>query len=216
MTITQRKFKPNCFKVMSALCLLLCPIFYIFSYLNNKETIQDKGNKYSFIFLGLFVVVQSLLIFCMKTAFKKFYYYVDVLEFIGYIGIFILVVTPLILVILYAIFYSELGSNNPVGNNLFLVLGKAILSSCVCDLSFAFILKYFSLKIAAKLFIVNFSIIYLIFKIVTGNNIRQDYFFLTGFILGVIILILLMVNIYMKNAKKQISEINERRMKTTL
>ena len=187
------------------------------SYIKINNLKIDHNYIYSIIFLGSFTICQSALIYFMNKVFKKYFYYVDVLEFVGYMGIYITIIVPLILVILYAIFYSELIQNNPSGNLLFFILGKAFISTCICDVSLAYILKYFSLKITSKLLVINLSLIYLIFYIVTRKDkIFNDYYFIIGQSVNIIIIALLMRDIYKKNLKREVYEINKQKVKASL
>ncbi len=204
-------------KVFSILSILIASILFMISFIKNNDITFDKNYIYSTIFLTVFVLCQSLLIFLVKKIFKKYFYYVDVLEFFGYVGIYIAGIVPLILIILYATFYSDLIKNNPTGGALFVVLGKAFFSTCICDLSFAYILKYFTLKITCKLMVINLSIIYFIFYIVTSekDTIWKDYYFIAGEIFNLIIICLLFYDIYKKNIKRQVYEVKKQRMKVS-
>jgi drug/metabolite transporter (DMT)-like permease len=152
----------------------------------------------------------------MKKVFKKYFYYVEVLEFVGYMGIYILAVVPFILVIIYFTFDRELINDNPSGNSLFSVIGKAFFSTCICDLCLFYILKYFSLKITCKLMIINLSIIYLIFYLATGKRILSNYYFLIGQIFSVILLFLLFKNVYEKNLKREVFEMNKIKLSASI
>lgn len=204
-------------KVFSILCMLGASSLYMISFIINNKVEFNHDYIFSTIFLGCFVICQSMLIYFVKKIFKNYFYYVDILEFVGYMGLYIVVIVPLALVILYYIFYTELIKNNPSGNPLFFVIGKAFISTCVCDLSFFYVIKYFSLKISCKLVVINFSIIYLIFYIVTGREkILQDYYFLSGQAINLIIIILLIVNIVKKNLKREIYEVKKQKIRTSL
>ena len=211
-----QRIKCTKLKFFSVLCMTTTSFLFIISFIKNCDVEINKDYISSTIFLGLFTICQSCLIFFMKKVFKNYFYYVDVLEFIGYIGIYIVALVPLILVILYAIFYSELSENNPRGSDLFLVLGKAFCSSCICDLSLVYILKYFALKITCKIFIINAGIIYLIFCIVTDYKMKDDFYFISGLILTGIIICLLMNDIYKKNIKRQVYEVNKQKIRASL
>ena len=216
-TIDHKKRKCDIFKILNLICIIIIALVFMISYIRNNNLNFDNNYIYSIIFLGAFALCQSALIYFMNKVFKKYYYYVDVLEFVGYMGIYITVIVPLVLVILYAIFYSELIQNNPSGNLLFFILGKAFFSTCICDLSLAYILKYFSLKITFKLLVINLSLIYLIFYLVTGRDkIFNDYYFLVGQIINVVIIVLLMRDIYKKNLKREVYEINKQKVKASL
>ena len=207
----------NIFKVISIICILTISFLFMVSFIKNNDISLDSNFIYSIIFLGIFALIQSVFIFFLKKVFKKYFYYVDVLEFVGYMGIYIMVIVPLILVILYALFYSELINNNPSGNILFYLLGKAFVSTCICDLTLAYILKYFCLKITCKLMVINLSIIYFIFYIVTApNKMINDYYFLIGQILNLVIIGLLIRDIYKKNIKREIYEINKQKIRASL
>jgi hypothetical protein len=216
--IFNRNMKCKAFKIFSIFCMLIPSFLYMASFMkNNNIEYDDKNFIYSTIFLGCFAICQSMLIYFVKKVFKKYFYYVDVLEFVGYIGFYIFVIVPLILVILYCIFYSELINNNPSGNPLFFVIGKAFLSTCVCDLSLFYILKYFALKITCKLLVINISIIYWIFYRVTGRNkMYDDYYFLVGQGINLIVIILLIVDIYKKNIKREVYEVKKQKIKASL
>lgn len=134
----------------------------------------------------------------------------------GYVGIYIIGLVPLILIILYAIFYSELINNNPSGIELFYVIGKAFFSTFVCDLSLIYILKYFTLKVTCKIMIINFSAIYLIFSLVTGKEILKDYYFLGGQAINLLIIFLLLQDIYKKNLKREVYEVKKQRLRASL
>lgn len=212
-----KKIKCSIIKVFSILCMLFASFLFMISFIKSCEITLDKNYIKSTIFLGLFAVCQGTFIYFVKKVFKKYFYYVDVLEFVGYTGFYITVFIPIVLIILYAIFYSELYENNPSGKDLFFVLGKAFCSTCVCDLSLFFIIKYFSLKIICKLMLINLGIIYLIFYMITGkDDITGDYYFLAGQILTLIIIILLFQNIYKKNMKREIYEAKKQRMRASL
>lgn len=215
--IIDRNIKCNKIKIISLICMIVTSFLYIISFIKNSNVELDSNYLYSIIFLGIFAICQSMLIYFMKKVFKKYFYYVDVLEFVGYIGIYIVGIVPLILVILYCIFYSELINNNPSGKALFYIIGKAFISTCVCDLSLAYIIKYFALKITCKLMVINISIIYLIFYIVTGKDkMFKDYYFLVGQVLNLIIIFLLFFNIYQKNLKREVYEIKKQRIRASL
>ena len=215
--LVDKKLKCSAMKVFSILCMLFASFLFLISYIKNCEITLDNNYIKSTIFLGLFAIFQGGFIYFIKKVFKKYFYYVDVLEFVGYTGFYITVFIPIVLVILYAIFYSELVDNNPNGNELFFVMGKAFFSTCVCDLSLIFILKYFSLKIICKLMLINFAIIYLIFYMVTGrDDIKGDYYFIAGQILTLITIILLFQNIYKKNIKREIYEAKKQRIRASL
>ena len=212
-----KKMKCNLNKILSYICILGSSIVYMISFLKNDDIKFDKNYAFSTLFLVIFVVCQSTLIYFVKKVFKKYFYYVDVLEFVGYIGIYIVVFVPFILTILYFIFYSELIYDNPSGNSMFIVIGKGFFSTCICDLCLAYILKYFALKITCKLMIINLSIIYLIFYIVTGKEkIFKDYYFMIGQVLTVILFILLIQNIYKKNLKREEFEVKKQRLRAGL
>ena len=216
--IFDRNIKCSALKVFSIFCMLIPSFLYMISFVkNNNIEFDDKNFIYSTIFLGCFAICQSMLIYFVKKVFKKYFYYVDVLEFVGYIGFYIVVVVPLILVILYCIFYSELINNNPSGNPLFFIIGKAFLSTCVCDLSLFYILKYFALKVTCKLLVINISIIYWIFYQVTGENkMYADYYFLAGQAINLIVITLLIVDIYNKNIKREVYEVKKQKIKASL
>ena len=212
-----KKFKCSAIKVFSILCMLFAPFLFMISFIKSCEITLDTNYIKSTIFLGLFAIFQGAFIYFIKKAFKRYFYYIDVLEFVGYTGFYITVFIPIVLIILYAIFYKELLNNNPSGKDLFVVLGKAFFSTCVCDLSLFFIIKYFSLKIICKLLLINLGIIYLIFYMVTGkDDMTGDYYFLAGQILTMIIIILLFQNIYKKNRKREIYEAKKQRFRASL
>ena len=215
--LIDRNIKCNKIKILSIICMIVTSFLYIISFINNCNVELDSNYLYSIIFLGIFSIIQSMLIYFVKKVFKKYFYYVDVMEFVGYIGIYIVAFVPLILVILYCIFYRELIDNNPSGNALFYVIGKAFFSTCICDLSLAYIIKYFALKITCKLMVINISIIYLIFYIVTGKDkIFKDYYFLVGQVLNLILVFLLFFNIYKKNLKREVYEIKKQKIRASL
>lgn len=214
-----KNFNCSLKKVLSILFILIASLLYMISFIKNNDIKSDQKNYiYSSIFLGIFILCQSTFIYVAKKIFKKYFYYVDVLEFFGYTGIYIAGIVPLVLIILYAIFYSELKNNNPSGGALFILLGKVFFSTCVCDLSLAYILKYFALKITCKILVVNLSIIYLIFYFVTAgkNAIIKDYYFLSGQILNLIIVFLLFYDIYNKNIKREVYEVKKQRIRASL
>ena len=214
-----KNFNCSLNKVLSILCILIASSLYMISFIKNNDIKSDQKNYiYSSIFLGICILCLSTFIYVAKKVFKKYFYYVDVLEFAGYTGIYIAGIVPLVLIILYAIFYSELKNNNPSGGALFIVLGKAFFSTCVCDLALAYILKYFALKITCKIMVVNLSIIYLIFYFVTAgrNAIFKDYYFLSGQILNLIIVFLLFYDIYNKNIKREVYEVKKQRIRASL
>ena len=215
--IDHKRRKCDIFKILNFLCIIIISLVFMISYIKNNNLKIEHNYIYSIIFLGSFTICQSALIYFMNKVFKKYFYYVDVLEFVGYMGIYITIIVPLILVILYAIFYSELIQNNPSGNLLFFILGKAFISTCICDVSLAYILKYFSLKITSKLLVINLSLIYLIFYIVTRKDkIFNDYYFIIGQSVNIIIIALLMRDIYKKNLKREVYEINKQKVKASL
>jgi len=214
--LVDKNIKYSGTKILSVICILSSSILYMISFLKYDIIEFDKRHIYSTIFLVLFVICQSFIIYFMKKIFRKYFYYVEVFELVGYIGIYILAVVPFILVILYFVFDRELINNNPSGNSLFYVIGKAFFSTCICDLCLVYILKYFSLKIACKLMIINLSIIYLIFYLVTGKEILSNYYFLIGQILSVILLFLLFKNIYEKNLKREVFEMNKIKLRASM
>ena len=216
-TIDHKRRKYDIFKILNLICIIIISLLFMTSYIKNNNLNKDHNYIYSITFLGVFTLCQSILIYFMNKVFQKYYYYVDVLEFVGYMGIYITVIVPLILVILYAIFYSELIQNNPSGNLLFIILGKAFISTCICDLSLAYILKYFSIKIICKLLVINLSLIYLIFYIVTGKDkILNDFYFIFGQILSLALIALLIRDIYKKNLKREVYEINKQKIRASL
>ena len=208
------KFSP--LKFLSVIFIVTTSFLFIFSFKKNCDVELNSDYAYSTIFLSLFAILQSALIYFLKKTFKTYFYYMDILEFIGYIGIYIVAIVPLILVILYSIFYSELSENNPRGSDFYLVIGKAFFSSCICDLSLAYILKYFSLKIICKLHVINAGIIYLIFCIVTDYKMTDDALCICGLVLTGIIICLLINDIYKKNLKRQFYEVNKQKIKASL
>ena len=215
--LVDKKLKCSLIKVFSALCMFFASFLFMISFIKSCGIILDKSYIKSTIFLGLFAICQGSFIYFVKKVFKRYFYYIDVLEFVGYTGFYITVFIPIVLIILYAIFYSELIDNNPSGSDLFFVLGKAFFSTCVCDLSLIFIIKYFSLKIICKLMLINLGIIYLIFYMVTGkDDMTGDYYFLAGQGLTLIIIILLLQNIYKKNMKREIYEAKKQRIRASL
>ena len=215
--LIEKKMKLDVLKIISLICILGASALFILSFLNNEHYKIDRNQLYSIIFLGFFAVCQSIIIYFMKNVFKTYFYYVDVLEFVGYMGLYIIVIVPLILIILYCIFYNELIYNNPSGNSLFYVIGKGFFSTCICDLCLFYILKYFSLKITCKLIIINLSIIYLIFYLVTGKEkILGDYYFLAGQGLSAVLLVLLIINIYKKNLKREIFEMDNIKLRASV
>jgi len=214
--IVDKSIKCDCTKIMSVICILFSSIFYIISYVKNDINEFDKNHIYSTIFLILFAICQCLIIYFMKKVFKKYFYYVEVFELVGYIGIYILIVFPFILVIIYFLFDRELIKDNPSGNSLFYIIGKAFFSTCICDLCLVYILKYFSLKITCKLMIINLSIIYLIFYLVTGKGILSNYYFLIGQILSVVLLFLLFKNVYEKNLKREVFEMTKIKLRASI
>ena len=215
--LIEKKMKFEILNIMSLICILGASALFILSFLNNEHYIIDRNHVYSIIYLGFFAICQSIIIYFMKNVFKKYFYYVDVLEFVGYMGLYIIVIVPLILFILYCVFYRELIYDNPSGNSLFYVIGKAFFSTCICDLCLVYILKYFSLKITCKLMIINLSIIYLIFYLVTGKErMFGDYYFLAGQGLSVILLVLLMLNVYKKNLKREVFEMDKIKLRASV
>ena len=204
-------------KVFSIICMIIASFLFAVSYLKNCYIKSDDNDYlFSILFLGIFTIIQSTFIYYAKKVFKKYFYYVDVLEFMGYAGIYIIGLVPLILIILYAIFYSELINNNPSGIELFYVIGKAFFSTFVCDLSLIYILKYFTLKVTCKIMIINFSAIYLIFSLVTGKEILKDYYFLGGQAINLLIIFLLLQDIYKKNLKREVYEVKKQRLRASL
>ena len=215
--LIEKGMKFDMLNIISLICILGASALFILSFLNKEHFIIDRNHIYSIIYLGFFAVCQSIIIYFMKNVFKKYFYYVDVLEFLGYMGLYILVIVPLILFILYCIYYRELIYDNPSGNSLFYVIGKAFVSTCICDLCLVYILKYFSLKITCKLMIINLSIIYLVFYLVTGKDkILGDYYFLGGQGISVILLVLLMINVYKKNLKREIFEMDKIKLRASV
>jgi uncharacterized membrane protein len=215
--LIEKKMKFEVLNIISLICILGASSLFVLSFLNNEHYKIDRNNIYSIIYLGFFAVCQSIIIYFMKNIFKKYFYYVDVLEFVGYMGLYIIIIVPLILFILYCIFYHELIYDNPSGNSLFYVIGKAFFSTCICDLCLVYILKYFSLKITCKLMIINLSIIYLIFYLVTGKErMFEDYYFLAGQGLSIILLVLLMLNVYKKNLKREIFEMDKIKLRASV
>ena len=214
--LVDKNIKCDCTKIMSVICILGSSIFYMISFVKNDIIEFDKNYIYSAIFLIIFAICQCLIIYFMKKVFKKYFYYVEVLEFVGYMGIYILAVVPFILVIIYFTFDRELINDNPSGNSLFSVIGKAFFSTCICDLCLFYILKYFSLKITCKLMTINLSIIYLIFYLVTGKRILSNYYFLIGQIFSVILLFLLFKNVYEKNLKREVFEMNKIKLSASI
>ena len=215
--LIEKGMKFDMLNIISLICILGASALFILSFLNKEHYTIDRNHIYSIIFLGFFAVCQSIIIYFMKNVFKKYFYYVDILEFVGYMGLYILVIVPLILFILYCIYYRELIYDNPSGNSLFYVIGKAFVSTCICDLCLVYILKYFSLKITCKLMIINLSIIYLVFYLVTGKDkILGDYYFLGGQGISVILLVLLMINIYKKNLKREIFEMDKIKLRASV
>jgi len=215
--LIEKGMKFDMLNIISLICILGASALFILSFLNKEHYTIDRNHIYSIIFLGFFAVCQSIIIYFMKNVFKKYFYYVDVLEFVGYMGLYILVIVPLILFILYCIYYRELIYDNPSGNSLFYVIGKAFVSTCICDLCLVYILKYFSLKITCKLMIINLSIIYLVFYLVTGKDkILGDYYFLGGQGISVILLVLLMINVYKKNLKREIFEMDKIKLRASV
>lgn len=202
-------------KIFNIICMIIAAFLFAISYIKNYY--NDENNYlFSIVFLGIFTIIQSIFVYYVKKVFKKYFYYVDVLEFMGYTGIYIIGLVPLILIILYAIFYSELINNNPSGTELFYIIGKAFFSTCICDLSFIYILKYFTLKVACKIMIINFSVIYLIFSLVTGREIFKDYYFLAGQGINLIIIFLLLQDLYRKNLKREVYEVKKQRLRASL
>ena len=215
--LIEKGMKFDMLNIISLICILGASALFILSFLNKEHYTIDRNHIYSIIFLGFFAVCQSIIIYFMKNVFKKYFYYVDILEFVGYMGLYILVIVPLILFILYCIYYRELIYDNPSGNSLFYVIGKAFVSTCICDLCLVYILKYFSLKITCKLMIINLSIIYLVFYLVTGKDkILGDYYFLGGQGISVILLVLLMINVYKKNLKREIFEMDKIKLRASV
>ena len=214
--LVDKNIKCNWTKIISVICILGSSIFYLLSFAKNDIIEFDKNYVYGTILLIFFVICQCFIIYFMKKVFKKYFYYVEILEFVGYMGIYIMVVAPLILVILYFSFYGELINNNPSGNSLFYVIGKAFFSTCICDLCLVYILKYFSLKIACKLMIINLSIIYLIFYLATGKGIFRNFYFIIGQILSAILLFLLFKNVYDKNLKREVFEMNKIKLRASI
>ena len=214
--LVDKNIKYDCTKIMSIICILGSSIFYMISFVKNDINEFDKNHIISTIYLIFFVICQCLIIYFMKKVFKKYFYYVEVFEFVGYMGIYIMAVVPFILVIIYFTFDRGLINNNPSGNSLFYVIGKAFFSTCICDLCLVYILKYFSLKITCKIMIINLSLIYLIFYLVTGKVILNNYYFLLGQLLSVILIFLLFKNVYEKNLKREVFEMTKIKLRASI
>jgi hypothetical protein len=82
------KFSP--LKFLSVIFIVTTSFLFIFSFKKNCDVELNSDYAYSTIFLSLFAILQSALIYFLKKTFKTYFYYMDILEFIGYIGIYII------------------------------------------------------------------------------------------------------------------------------
>ena len=184
--------------------IFIVTLFFISFIIYNKNGF-NSDDILSTVYLGIYLILNTSFIYGFKCIFRKFFYYIDILEFVGYMGLYIFVVIPPLLFLAFYLLNDGSGNeflvNNPQGPVLFSLLVKTIFSSCICDLSFIYILKYFSFGIITKIFNINLGIIYFVYYVFAAEK-KLDFLFFAGEAFMVLSVILLIKHISQKNIKK--------------
>lgn len=204
-----RGIRCNLFNIISIFLNFTCSCIFMIWFILDKNNYKSNNDFQGTLFLTIFVLFYTAYTYMFRKIFKKYFYYIETLEFVGYMGIFILIIIPLVLSILYCANYTYIGKNNPQGVSLFYVLGKSLISSFICDLSYIFVLKYFSLGVISKVFNINLGVLCLLYylfrnkDILIGENNKANIVFYVGEGTCGLVLFLFFLDIYKKKNKKQ-------------
>ena len=184
--------------------IIIVALFFLSFIIYNKNGF-NIDDVLSSIYLGIYLLLNTSFIYGFKFIFREYFYYIDILEFVGYIGLYILVVVPGLLFLAFYLLNDGSGNeflaNNPQGPILFSTLLKSIFSSCICDLSFIYILKYFSFGIITKIININLGIIYFIYYLFVAEK-KLDILLFAGEGFVGLSVVLLIIHISLKNFKK--------------
>jgi len=152
----------------------------------------DKNIKY---FIGILLIIISSLFFSaflmyFHNIIKKYKYYLDLAEIIGYMGFYCCIFLFIIILILNYSVKSE-KINYPTGNKFFILIFKCIISSFICDFSLILLFKYFNVIIIAQIFLLLIGIlsaVYMINYFIQKNetntkqnsivNVNNEFFFI--------------------------------------
>lgn len=196
------KNKISFFKIISA-CICMLGLFLLTNF-RLSLTNDSLNNKYHFPLLGsIFTVISAVFyagyVLVLKYYSKKYKHYFDVMEVCGYMGLFNLLVTPFILLLLTFMKIENFTFPSP-GESLNLFMNAGI-TGLLCDQLQSYAVTYFSPIVVA--FGIGLIVPFLYgMDMVNLNNVHLNWWYVVGSILMIISFIM----VVSEHAKKIISK----------
>lgn len=174
------KYKPS---LLSNFILIFysCGLCCLFGYLNNANELKSLS-VLGVIYASISVIVTALFLYYYNSITKKYKYYIDIFELFGFIGLFCLVIIPFPLVLMS--YFATDGVRIPMGIELFIVLGKAMLCSCVNDVLIFNCISMFSMSVEVTS-LGSFIIFLYVFHMLLNDQVIADSIKITYFGCGV-------------------------------
>ena len=156
--LKRKKIKNLNLKIFVIILNIILFIFFILMY--KKYFSQFKQDKFH---IGVLLIIISSLFFSLFLIYfqyiiKKYEYYLELVEMLGYMGFYCFIFLFLIILTLNYLIESE-KINYPTGNDFFVLIFKCIISSLICDFSLILLFRHFNTMIISQIFLILIGIL---------------------------------------------------------
>ena len=113
--------------------------------------------------IGILLIIFSSLFFSMFLIYfhlliKKYQYYFELVEMLGYMGLYCFIFLFIIIFILNILIKNE-KFNYTTGKGFLILILKCIISSLICDFSLLILFRYFNIMIISQIFLILIGIL---------------------------------------------------------
>lgn len=183
--IVTGKYKLN---LLSNFILILysCGLCCLFGYLHNLNTLKSLS-LYGLAYFSISAITTALFIFYFNSISKKYKFYIDVIELLGFAGLFCLLIIPFFLLLVTYLTTDSIII--PMGTQLLIVLAKSMLCSCVNDVIILKCISLFSMSVEVTSLGSLITLLY-VFQVMFKTDILIDVYRKIYFAFGVTLILL--------------------------
>ena len=154
----RKKIKNLNLKILFIIINILLCTFFILMYKNYLSNFKMDKIK-----IGILLIIVSSLFFSMFLIYfnlliKKYHYYFELVEMLGYMGLYCFIFLFIIIFILHILIKNE-KFNYPTGHGFLILIFKCIISSLFCDFSLLLLFRYFNTMIISQIFLILIGIL---------------------------------------------------------
>ena len=179
---------------MNCIILTLFILSIVFLYNSQNSLISITLSKHSiagFVCCFISSILNALFIVYYKKLIKKYKFYIDISELVGYIGLFSLLLIPLLLIAFHYMTFEEFSF--PGGLMALQYILKGGIESFLTDYLLMRALRFFNISTFSSVYGFNLGILILCFYIKKWSEIKNNTFALYSFIGGEILVLTLAV-----------------------